>query len=125
MAAAPKLYYYAKRRGEAEAIRLLFKELGQVLLLVFLAACSWVFDHGIAALYVCVQMQAFEDVAVDDALLKELRDAGYLLFNDLPMVQWGDFRLVECTAAVACIGWSHGQCMLRRVDLVLCLSRVC
>jgi hypothetical protein len=28
--ATPKLYYYAGKRGEAEAIRMLFKELGQV-----------------------------------------------------------------------------------------------
>ena len=31
--ATPKLYYHAGVRGEAEAIRLLFKELGQVCIL--------------------------------------------------------------------------------------------
>ncbi len=47
--------------------------------------------------------QPFEDVPVDDALLKTLQDSGYLMFNELPMVQWGEFRLVECETCLSVV----------------------
>lgn len=83
--ATPKLYYYEKRRGEAEAIRFLFKELGQVRH----GRCC----HASRVTPSC--MQAFEDKPVSEAMLRDLQDAGFLTFNQLPMVEYGDFRLVE------------------------------
>ena len=56
----PKLYADVGSRGEAECIRLLFKDIGQ----------------------------AYTEVPVDAATKKQLNDAGYLLFNELPMVAW-------------------------------------
>ncbi|EGD77255.1 hypothetical protein PTSG_08348 [Salpingoeca rosetta] len=64
---APKLYYFDGRRGDAEAIRMLFK------------------DTGIA----------YEDVGVSEETFKQMDAAGDLLFGQLPMVDFDGLKLVE------------------------------
>jgi glutathione S-transferase len=67
---APKLYYFADRRGDAECIRIMFKE---------------------ASI-------AFEEVGVNQDQFKELDAAGDLLFGQLPMLDWDGIKLVETPA---------------------------
>eukprot|EP00054_Salpingoeca_dolichothecata_P003662 m.27969 g.27969 ORF g.27969 m.27969 type:complete len:213 (+) comp14049_c0_seq1:120-758(+) len=62
-----KLYYTPGKRGEAEAIRMAFKE------------CN----------------VPFEDVPCDDATKQQLIDSGDLLFGELPMLDDGGLKLVE------------------------------
>lgn len=47
-------------------------------------------------------MQPFEDKPVSEAMLRDLQDAGFLTFNELPMIEYGDFRLVEGECVRAC-----------------------
>eukprot|EP00056_Hartaetosiga_gracilis_P018476 m.10966 g.10966 ORF g.10966 m.10966 type:complete len:213 (-) comp6777_c0_seq1:159-797(-) len=62
-----KLYYFEGRRGDAEAIRMMFKE------------------GGID----------FDDVGVSEDQFQEMDAAGDLLFGQLPMVDFDGFKIVE------------------------------
>eukprot|EP00043_Microstomoeca_roanoka_P018398 m.196450 g.196450 ORF g.196450 m.196450 type:complete len:214 (+) comp16818_c2_seq1:178-819(+) len=64
---APRLFYFAGHRGDAEAIRMLFK------------------DAGID----------FEDIGVDQDTFKQMDKEGKLLFGQLPMLEWDGLHLVE------------------------------
>ena len=81
----PKLYVADGVRGEAEAIRIMFKEVKQV--------CSR--NTRTRPFSTSHTIQPFEEVQVDAAGLAKFRASGVLLFNELPMLEWGDIKLVE------------------------------